>query len=144
MPMNPQAVLDLCHEHAAAEAESDIDRVLATLVPAPRFDFFPLAKSMVGWDTVEHFYREQYPVFAQRVVGYEMLGEWTSEDAAIQEYVVSVGPEGGGDVPATYHVLSIMPVDQGSGLLTGERLYCDDGFVRALLGPVYARLEPAS
>jgi hypothetical protein len=80
--MNPQAVLDLCHEHATAEAESDIDRVLATLVPSPRFDFFPLAKSMVGWATVERFYRDQYAEFAKRVVGYEMLGEWTSEEAA--------------------------------------------------------------
>jgi hypothetical protein len=140
--MNPQAVLDLCHEHATAEAESDIDRVLATLVPSPRFDFFPLAKSMVGWATVERFYRHQYAEFAKRVVGYEMLGEWTSQEAAIQEYVVSVGPDGDGESPATYHVLSIMPVDEGTGLLTGERLYCDDGFVRALLGPVYELLEP--
>lgn len=140
--MNPQAVLDLCHEHATAEAESDIDRVLATLVPSPRFDFFPLAKSLVGWATVERFYRDQYAAFAERVVGYEMLGEWTSEDAAIQEYTVSVGPDRGGGSPATYHVLSIMPVDEGTGLLTGERLYCDDGFVRALLGPVYELLEP--
>jgi hypothetical protein len=142
MAMDPQAVLDLCHEHAAAEAESDIDRVLATLVPAPRFDFFPLAKSMVGWATVEHFYRDQYAEFAKRVVGYEMLGEWTSDDAAIQEYVVAVGPERNGEDAVSYHVISIMPVDEETGLLTGERLYCDEGFVRALLGPVYERLEP--
>jgi hypothetical protein len=145
MAMNSKSVLELCHEHAAAEAEFDIDRVLATLVPAPRFDFFPLAKSMVGWATVEHFYRHQYGEFAKGVVGYQLLGEWTSEDAAIQEYVISVRPErGGGESPASYHVLSIMPVDQGTGRLTGERLYCDDGFVRALLGPVYEQLEPTS
>jgi hypothetical protein len=140
--MNPHAVLDLCHEHAAAEAESDIDRVLATLVPAPRFDFFPLAKSMVGWATVEQFYRSQYAEFAKRVVGYELLGEWTNDNAAIQEYVVAVGQDAGDARPASYHVISIMPVDEATELLTGERLYCDDGFVRALLGPIYDRLVP--
>jgi hypothetical protein len=142
--MNPQAVLDLCHEHAGAEAEGDIDRVLATLVPTPRFDFFPLAKSMVGWATVEQFYRSQYAEFAKRVVGYELLGEWTNEQAAIQEYVVAVGQDGGDERPASYHVMSLMPVEEETGLLTGERLYCDDGFVRALLGPIYDRLVPVS
>ena len=136
--MNPQAVLALCHEHAAAEAENDIDRVLATLVPAPRFDFFPLAKAMVGWATVEQFYRNQYAQFAKGVVGYELLGEWTNDEAAIQEYVIVMN----GEQQGSYHVISIMPVDEPTGLLTGERLYCDEGFVRALLGPLYERLEP--
>ena len=36
--MDPQAVAALCHEHAQAEAELDIDRVLATLVPVPRYE----------------------------------------------------------------------------------------------------------
>jgi hypothetical protein len=136
--MNPQAVLALCHEHAAAEAENDIDRVLATLVPAPRFDFFPLARTMVGWATVEQFYRTQYAEFAKGVVGYELLGEWTNDEAAIQEYVIVMS----GEHQGSYHVMSIMPIDEGTGLLTGERLYCDEGFVRALLGPLYERLEP--
>jgi hypothetical protein len=138
--MNPQAVLALCHEHAAAEAESDIDRVLATLVPAPRFEFFPLAGAMVGWATVEQFYRNQYAEFAKGVVGYELLGEWANDEAAIQEYVIVMG----GEHQGSYHVISIMPVDEPTGLLTGERLYCDEGFVRALLGPLYERLEPVS
>src|ERR1700722_1061692 len=136
--MNPQAVLALCHEHAAAEAENDIDRVLATLVPAPRFDFFPLARAMVGGATVEHFYRNQYAEFAKGVVGYDLLGEWTNDEAAIQEYVIVMS----GEHQGSYHVMSIMPVDEPTGLLTGERLYCDEGFVRALLGPFYARREP--
>jgi hypothetical protein len=62
--MDPQAVLALCHEHAGAEAEFDIDRVLATLVPVPRFEFFPLARALTGWATIERFYRHQYRDFA--------------------------------------------------------------------------------
>jgi len=96
----------------------------------------------VGRATVEQFYRTQYSKFATRVVGYELLGEWTNEHAAIQEYVIAVRHDGGDAHSASYHVMSMMPVDEATELLTGERLYCDDGFVRALLGPVYDRLVP--
>jgi hypothetical protein len=140
--MDPQAVLALCHEHAAAEAEFDIDRVLATLVPVPRFEFFPLAMAISGWANIEHFYRRQYPAFASGVVGYELLGEWTNDLGALQEYVIDV--RGDDSATTTYHVMSMMPVDTRAELLTGERLYCDDGFVRALLGPLYDLLEPVT
>jgi hypothetical protein len=36
----------------------------------------------------------------------------------------------------------MMPGDDETGLLKGERLYCDEGFVRALLGPLFDLLEP--
>ena len=140
--MDPQAVLALCHEHAGAEAEFDIARVLATLTPAPRFEFFPLAKSVSGWENIERFYRDQYPRFASQVVGFELLGEWTNEHAALQEYVIEVRDED--DRTASYHVMSMMPIDGEAGLLTGERLYCDAGFVRALLGPLCDLLEPVT
>jgi hypothetical protein len=39
--VDPPAVLALCHEHADAEAAFDIDRVLATLVPEPLYEFYP-------------------------------------------------------------------------------------------------------
>ena len=138
--MDPQAVADLCHEHAQAEAELDIDRVLATLVPVPRYEFFPLAMTMVGWKNIERFYRDQYPNFVPLVRGYELLGEWANEHAALQEYAIDIRHDGART--ASYRVMSIMPVDEQSGLLTGERLYADDEFVRALLGPLVEVLEP--
>ena len=56
--MDPQKVLALCREHAAAEAEYDVERVLATLVAQPRFEFFPLRKHITGRASIEKFYRE--------------------------------------------------------------------------------------
>jgi hypothetical protein len=135
--MNAQTVLDLCHEHAAAEAQMDMERVLATLVPDPIFEYFPLGRVMAGWAKVERFYRDQYPRFVRDVVGFELLDEWVNEHAALQEYKITIA----GHEHATYHVMSIMQVDQASELLTGERLYCDEAFVRALLGPLYDSLE---
>jgi hypothetical protein len=140
--MDPQAVLALCQQHAVAEAEFDIDRVLATLVPVPRYEFFPLAKWIEGWTNIERFYRDQYPRFVSQVVGYELLGEWTNEHAALQEYVIEL--RGNDGRTTTYHVMSAMPVDEEVGLLSGERLYCDQAFVRKLLGPLYHLLEPAA
>jgi hypothetical protein len=140
--MDPRDVLALCHEHAGAEAEFDIDRVLATLVPAPRFEFFPLARAISGRANIERFYRHQYSRFARLITGYELIGEWANEQAALQEYVIEVRQDG--DRTSTYHVMSMMPVDEQAGLLTGERLYCDAGFVRALLGPLYTLLEPVA
>jgi hypothetical protein len=138
--MDPQAVLALCHEHADAEARIDIDRVLATLAPVPRYEFFPLGRSLEGWATIERFYRHQYPHFVTTVSGYELLGEWTNEQAALQEYVIDLRLED--HRTTSYHVTSIMSVDEASGLLRGERLYCDEGFVRALLGALFGLLEP--
>ena len=40
------------------------------------------------------------------------------------------------------HIISMMPADDASELLRGECLYCDDGFVHALLGPLVESLEP--
>lgn len=139
--MDPQRLLALCHEHAGAEGAGDIDRVLATMRREPRFEFFPLARTMEGRAVVERFYREQYPRFAALVRGAQVRGEWTNEVAAVQEYVIDVAdrPDGGVN---RYHVISMMPGDEESGLLAGERLYCDEGFVRALLGPLFEGLAP--
>ncbi len=146
--MTPERVLELCREHASAEEVYDVDRVLATLCPDPAFEFFPLRKQIRGWANIERFYREQYPQFGPLVAGFEVIGEWTNEIAALQEYLIDLtGPlDADGSAAATdivrYHVISMMPAAPGTDLLAGERLYCDEGFVRALLGPLFELLEP--
>ena len=138
--MDPQRVLELCREHAGAEGENDMPRVLATLVAQPEFEFFPMRKRIRGRKNIEAFYYEQYPKFGPKVAGYEVTGEWTNEIAAIQEYVIDVIEDDGST--SKYNVISMMPADDATGLLKGERLYCDDGFVKALLGPLVSALEP--
>jgi hypothetical protein len=74
------------------------------------------------------------------VTDYKLLGEWSNRQAAVQEYAIGIRQHD--DRSTTYHVISMMPVDEHARLLTGERLYCDDGFVQALLGPLYELLSP--
>ena len=113
--------------------------MLATLCENPRFEFYPMRRGLSGWSNIETFYRTQYGKFSPKVVGYEVIGEWTNEVAALQEYVIDVAEDG---ATTRYHVISMMPGDDASDRLTGERLYCDDGFVHALLGPLTSLLEP--
>jgi hypothetical protein len=79
--VDPHAVLALCREHAEAEAVFDIDRVLATLVPEPLYEFHPAGRVLSGWSSIERFYRSQYPVFASQVVDSDLLGEWSTSTA---------------------------------------------------------------
>jgi hypothetical protein len=133
--VDPHAVLALCHEHAEAEGAFDVDRVLATLVPDPTYEFYPAGRVLSGWTGIERFYRSQYPVFTEQVVGFDLLGEWVNERTAVQEYVIVVRDESADALP--HRVVSMLPVDEASGLLAGERLYCDETFVRCLLGPLW-------
>ena len=59
-------------------------------------------------------------------------------NAAIQEYEIDINAGAGVE---TYRVISMAPVDE-NGKQTGERLYCDEGFVRHLLGPLFDLCEP--
>ena len=131
--MTPEEILDLAREHAAAEAENDAERTLATLVDEPTYEFWPMGKGFTGGDLARTFYLEQYPQFAQRVTNFGVLGEWTNEQCAIQEYWIEL------DGQTRHMVMSMMPAE--GNLLTGEKLYCDDGFVEALLGPLCVHLK---
>ena len=93
--MDPAAVLALCHGHAAAEADFDVERILRTLVPDPVYEFYPANRSLTGRDRVQTFYRVEYPRFAATVAHFEVLGEWVNERAALQEYVIEVRGEAG-------------------------------------------------
>lgn len=132
--MTPEEILDLAREHAAAEAENDAERTLATLVDEPTYEFWPLGRGFTGGALARRFYLEQYPVFAGRVTGYGVLGEWVNNNCAIQEYWVEV------DGQTRHMVMSMMPA--ADGRLTGEKLYCDEAFVKALLGPLFEHLKP--
>jgi hypothetical protein len=139
--MDPAAVLALCHEHAAAEAVFDVDRVLRTLVPDPVYEFYPANRSLTGWERVETFYRVEYPRFAATVTGFELRGEWVNEQAALQEYRIDVRRSPAVETSTPFRVLSMMPVDPQHQLLRGETLYCDEAFGRHLLGSLWDETE---
>ena len=131
--MDPHSVLALCHEHADAEAAFDIDRVLATLVPEPLYEFYPAGRVLSGWTNIERFYRSKYPVFASQVVDFDLLGEWVNERTAVQEYVIVVRGESG-------HSDASSAVDDAGGrgrrIARGRAAVLRRGLRALLAGPV--------
>ncbi len=137
--MTADEVLALCRRHVEREVAQDVDGVMATMVAEPRFEFYPVRRAITGAAAVRRYYEDFYPPMATRAVEYERLGEWASESAALLEVMIGLSGSAGVE---RYHVLSIFPVDDGTGLFSGERLYCDEGFVRALIGDLFDELEP--
>lgn len=136
--MDPADVLAAARAHAAAEAANDMDATLATLVDDPVFEFHPLGLTLQGGELIETFYRTQYGKFSARVTNFAVHGEWANENTAIQEYSVWVTEDDGST--SEYRVISMSPVEE-SGKMGGERLYCAEGFVRALLGDLFELCE---
>lgn len=67
-------------------------------------------------------------------------GGRTNEQAALQEYVIDILEEVG--PIARYRVMSMMSMSDDAELLTAERLYRGERFVRLLLGSLWDQLEP--
>ena len=134
-PADPIVVLALCHEHADVEAVFDIDPAPATFVLEPSYEFDPAGRVLFGLER----HRALRPVPGPRV----------REPGRRLSICPGSGPMGtppfrrrylrarrSGESQA-HRVLSMMPVDDAAELIAGERLYCDEAFVRCLLGPAW-------
>lgn len=126
--------------HAQAEASGDLAGCLATLVTEPHYEFHPLGLAMRGLDLVRRYYENYFAEFVPRVQGYELLGEWASEAGVAQEYTISLRVSGADE---HYRVVGILTPNAAGDLLSGERLYASEGFVRRMGGDhVFRELEP--
>jgi hypothetical protein len=135
-----ERVTRVARAHAHAEASGDLEGCLATLVPDPRYEFHPLGLAMRGPDLVRRFYQNYFAEFVPRVAGYELLSEWVSEAGVAQEYDISLRVDG---VAEHYRVLGVLTPNADGNLLSGERLYASEGFVRRMGGDaVFAALTP--
>lgn len=130
--------LALVAEHVVAEVEGDIERVLATLVPNPVYRFWGVGTNrsvLDGPDKVRGFYdvlvgtgKHRLDYVLDRVVanastvvtegvihhvldGADLLGRVTTPVEAGRWYHV------------TYQSLIVWPIDDATGLLTGEEVY---------------------
>jgi len=95
---------------------------------------------MRGRDLVRRYYEHYFAEFVPRVKGYELLGEWASEAGLAQEYTISLRVNGADE---HYRVVGILIPTAEGDLLSGERLYASEGFVRRMGGDdVFRELEP--
>jgi hypothetical protein len=131
-PRDLDALAEVARAHANAEAMGDLDGTLATLDPDPVYELLPMGVIRSGRDFTRAYYERFFAECMPQIVGYELRSEWVMDDGLGQEYQVDVATSDG---PRRHHILGILTFGD-HGLLSGERLYASDEFLRFLFGPL--------
>ncbi len=130
--------LALAREHSAAEATPDLEKLMATMVAEPVFEFHPPGGSLRGGEQIRRHYTQFLARFMPQVESAELLGEWGDANATVQEYSLAIRNEGG--EPETHRVVAVLYM---SGTrMGGERIYGSDKVIRLMLGDLYGELQP--
>jgi hypothetical protein len=129
---NLDALAEVARAHAQAEAMGDLAGTLATLDPEPVYELLPMGVILSGRDFTRAYYERFFAECMPQIAGYELRNEWVMDDGLGQEYRVDVSTPDG---PRRHDILGIL-VFGDQGLLSGERLYASDDFLRFLFGPL--------
>ncbi len=123
--------------HSQVETACELDSTMATLVPDPVYEFFPVGLRMRGSDAVRRYYEHLMAHFLPNVEDATVVDEWCNENSLNQEYDVRVRIDGKLE---RHRVLGILVV--AGDLLSGERIYGSERVLRLMLGDLYDELEP--
>jgi hypothetical protein len=133
-------VAEIGLRHAAAEATGPLEELMATLAPDPIYEFHPLGKGMRGTEIVRRFYTQFFERYLKINDGYRLIGEWVSHDGVAQEYDIWLRVDGQRE---HHRVLGILTPNEDGTLLTGERVFADDLYIRRLVGDeIFQELTP--
>ncbi len=133
-------IAEVGHRHAEAEATGPLETLMETLARDPAYEFHPLGKGMRGTEIVRRFYTQYFERYVAINDGFRLIGEWVSHSGVAQEYDIWLRVDGRRE----YHrVVGILIPNEDGTLLTGERVFADDLYVRRLVGDeIFAELEP--
>ena len=128
------------HRHAQAEGSGTLEEIMATLAPDPVYEFHPLGRGMRGTEIVHRFYSQYYERYAPLNDGYHLVAEWVSHAGVAQEYDIWLRVDG---VREYHRVVGILTPNEDGTLLSGERVFADDLYVRRPVGDaLFAELAP--
>jgi hypothetical protein len=128
-----ERLIAIAHRHAAVEAAGDVEATMATLDDNPRYELLPTGIVFTGREAARTYYEHFFSTFQPTAVGAELRAEYVSDEGLAQEYVVTVrGPDGAKE---RFPLVSVLTF--GETLLSGERVYGEDRFLRLLFGPAY-------
>jgi hypothetical protein len=128
-----ERLIALAHRHAAVEAAGDMESTMATLDDNPRYELLPTGIVFTGRDAARTYYEHFFSTFQPTAVGGELRAEYVSDEGLAQEYVITV--RGPGGAKERFPVVSVLTF--GQTMLSGERVYGEDRFLRLLFGPAY-------
>jgi hypothetical protein len=133
-----EELIAVARAHAAAEARDDLATTLATLEPEPVYELQPVGRVLRGRAAARRYYDHFFARFRPAVAGYELRGEWVTDEGLGQEYVIAVRAPGGG--VERHAVIGILTF--GARALSGERVYASERLLRLMFGPAYEESEP--
>jgi hypothetical protein len=138
VPPSREELIAVARAHAAAEARDDLAATLATLDPEPVYELQPVGRVLRGMAAARRYYEHFFPRFRPLVAGYELRGEWVTDEGLGQEYVITLRVPGGGS--ERHAVIGILTF--GARGLAGERVYASERLLRLMFGPAYEKSEP--
>lgn len=130
----------VARRHAEVESAGDLDALMETMEGEPVYEFYPLGKYFRGMAETRRFYDHLIRNVLPRITGVKQISEATGDDGLVLEYTVALKAETPG-APDTLHRVSAVLV-YGREKLSGERMFSDDAFFHAMLGPLRDELQP--
>ena len=127
----------LGNQHAELEALCDLEGVLATLVPEPHYEFWPMGLQMSGGEIVRRYYEQLFAQFISRTRSYQLVGQWLDETAVVQEYALELEVDDGVEA---HRILGILYAE--GDRLGGERVYASERCTRRMVGDLWSELTP--
>jgi hypothetical protein len=136
--MDPKQMTQLIRQHTDAEVRLDIDAVMATVCDDPFYEIQPLGYLISGRDAVRTYYERALPIFKRLKPGPVPSGSFGGGQST--DYVGNRGLvirddavfEAEDGVRIRIKALSLLVVDEASGLLKGEHIY-----VNAAMGRLF-------
>ncbi len=134
-----QSMVDVARAHATAEAAGDLETTLATLDDDPVYELQPMGRLLRGADRARRYYEQFFANFTPLTAGFELRGEWVTDEGVGQEYTIWLRlPDGSREQHSVIGILLF----GADGKLSGERVYASDHLLRLMFGPLLDETEP--
>lgn len=151
--MTKDELIALVRRHQDAEVAGDYPGIMATLVPEPQYEIFPLGLRITGHSAVLTMYKKLLPAIFPHVVESDAMtfgtsgssgsvssGIWVGDSSVVIRESAVVAIPGKGRIP-----ISEVAIFYTEGkLLRGETFYCDAPLARLFdeaLGPDFLTLN---
>ena len=135
--LTTEQAAELAHEHAEAEMNPDLEKLMATMVAEPVFEFHPPGGSLRGGEQIRRHYTQMLVKFMPLVESTQLLGEWGDENATVQEYTLTLRGDGG--ELESQRVVAVLYMS--GKRMGGERIYGSEKVIRMMLGELYGELQ---
>jgi len=132
-------MIALVRRHQDAEVAQNYAGIMATLVPEPQYEIFPLGLRVVGYSAVLEMYKRLLPAIFPYVVESDAMtfgtsgsgsggvsGIWVGDSGVVIRESAIVKPPGKGRIPISEVAIFYVKGE----LLLGETFYCDAPLAR--------------